>query len=110
MEIAHSTVNNWHVAQLSGPFTIQTLRVAQETIDTIAQNTHPLLALNLTDVSYIDSSAIGVILAANRNFTQKGGYIALFGANPTITEVFNTIKLSKHIPVYGDYNAFVAAT
>ena len=110
MEITRENVNNWSVASLHGPFTIKTLRDVQEIIDEVLQHDHPLLALELTNVSYIDSSAIGVILAANRSYTQKGGYITTFGANETITEIFDTIKLGNHIPVHLDKNAFIAAT
>ena len=108
MEIIRSTVGNWNTAQLQGPFTVKTIRSVQEVIDTVLCDNLPLLVLNLVDVSYMDSSAIGVLLAANRRYTQKGGKLALVEANESITEIFDTIKLNKHIPVYHTYDAFVA--
>lgn len=110
MEIFREEINSWSVASLQGPFTIKTLRDVQEIIDEVLQHSHPLLALDISNVSYMDSSAIGIILAANRNYTQKNGYIATFGANETISEIFETIKLGNHIPVYANRDEFIAAT
>ncbi len=110
MELFRDNANNWEIVVLKGPFTIKTISQVQKIVDEVVDFLQPLLALDISDVPYMDSSAIGTILSAKKLFSRKGGYIALFGANETISEIFETVRLGSHVALYKNREEFLART
>ncbi|MGM0444491.1 MAG: STAS domain-containing protein [Fibrobacterota bacterium] len=110
MEITTDTVNNWIVASLHGAFTIKKVHKLQKIIDRALEMEHPLLAIDISDVPFLDSSALGKIITAYKSLSKKGGYICVFGANEAISDIFETVRLPERITVYRDYDEFRSRT
>lgn len=110
MEISLETIHNWVVASLHGAFTIKDTAEIQTLLEEVIENEHPLLAFDISQVPFMDSSAIGSIISAKKQLNKKGGYICLFGANEVISDIFETVRLSKHITLYQDRDEFIEKT
>lgn len=110
MEITTEHINNWLVASIHGAFTIKSTTLVQTTLERALKESHPLLALDLTHVPFLDSSAIGAIISAKKQIEQKSGYLCIFGANEAISEIFDTVRLGKHITIYKDKVEFTSKT
>lgn len=110
MDITLESINNWVVASLHGAFTIKDTSEIQVLLEEVLENDHPLLAFDISQVPFLDSSAIGSIISAKKQLNQKGGYICLFGANEVISDIFETVRLAKHITLYVDRDEFIAKT
>lgn len=57
------------------------------------------IVFDLTDVSYISSVGVVVLLEARQECLEKGGQIVVFGANLSVREVFKILDLGKVIPL-----------
>jgi anti-sigma B factor antagonist len=58
------------------------------------------LVIDLGGVTYINSTAIGVLVAAHASYAKKGWHIKLSGMNKNITNIFVITKLTLVFDVY----------
>lgn len=60
-----------------------------------AQNT----VVDLTDVTFIASLGIRMLLSTARGLSRRGANMVMFGANPAVMEIIETTALNEIIPV-----------
>jgi anti-anti-sigma factor len=65
--------------------------------------------LNLTHVSYVDSTGIGEIAGAYTRVVREGGSLVLFGVSPRIQELLDTTNLATIIASFPDEAAALRA-
>jgi len=58
--------------------------------------------LNLTHVSYVDSTGIGEIVGAYTRVVREGGRLSLFGASARIQELLDTTNIGTIIAAFPD--------
>ena len=58
------------------------------------------LLIDLSNVTYVNSTAIGVLVSAHTSYTRKGWHIKLCGMNKNITNIFVITKLTLVFDVY----------
>ncbi len=58
------------------------------------------LLLDFENVSYVDSSGIGAIVAAAQQARKRKGDVKLFGVVPDIRKVFDLIGASKVLEIF----------
>lgn len=67
------------------------------------------LIIDLTQVEYLDSSAMGVLFQVQKKMQAYGGALYLVGINATIEMVFKLTKSDQHFTVYTDAPAAARA-
>lgn len=67
------------------------------------------LIIDLSQVEYLDSSAMGVLFQVQKKMHAYGGSLYLVGINPTIEMVFRLTKSDQHFSVFADAAAAVKA-
>ena len=60
------------------------------------------LLIDLANVTYLNSSALGVLISAHTNFSKRGGTLGLCNVSDGITNIFVITKLSLVFNVYGN--------
>jgi stage II sporulation protein AA (anti-sigma F factor antagonist) len=58
------------------------------------------LIVDLTDVTFMDSSAIGVIIGRYKLVMSLGGSIAIVSSNDTLARILDMSGIQKIIPIY----------
>ena len=58
------------------------------------------LLIDLAGVTYVNSTAIGVLVSAHASYAKKGWHIKLCGMNKNITNIFVITKLTLVFDVY----------
>ena len=66
------------------------------------------LVLDLGGVSYLNSSALGVLIAAHANYVKRGGQIKLCQLNKNLENIFVITKLSLIFDSYPNQMEAVA--
>ncbi|HEX4594279.1 MAG TPA: STAS domain-containing protein [Bryobacteraceae bacterium] len=68
------------------------------------------VALNLKDVSEMDSTALGTLIFCSMKFKESGGRLVFVNLSPSNTELSNTVKLNTAFDIYtneiGAVNSF----
>jgi len=69
----------------------------------------PKLVVDLSGVTYIDSSGLAVLIEAMQNVEQYGGQFALAGLQETIRVIFEIARLDQVFRIFPDAEAALAA-
>ena len=67
------------------------------------------LVIDLTELKYIDSAAIGVLLGCHGEMGKAGGRMRLAGANGAVEESFRIVRLEQVVPLDPDVPASCTA-
>jgi anti-sigma B factor antagonist len=67
------------------------------------------LVLDLTDVMFIDSTGLSVLLSALRQVTHTGGQMAVVCSNPTVLRLFEITRLDTTFDIHAELEPALAA-
>ena len=63
--------------------------------------THRVL-LNMEKTDYIDSSAIGWLIACHKSFKDGGGQLIVHSVQPSVKQILDVLKVARIIPLVKD--------
>jgi hypothetical protein len=63
---------------------------------------HTNVALNLKDVTEMDTTALGTLIYCSMKFREAGGRLVLLNLSPTHTQLSNTVRLNTAFEIYRD--------
>ncbi|NLW24283.1 MAG: anti-sigma F factor antagonist [Clostridia bacterium] len=89
------------IIKVFGELDLVVAKEFRETVDKILMD-KPVknLILDLSQVSFIDSSGLGALLGRYKLVQQKGGKMSIFGANPQVFRILDLSGVRKIIPVF----------
>ncbi len=58
------------------------------------------LVVDLSSVTFIDSSGLGALLSGYKNATQRGGSLVLSGPQPRVRAMFELTRLNRVFDIY----------
>jgi anti-sigma B factor antagonist len=67
------------------------------------------IVVDLSGVTFIDSTSLGVLVQGERRLRPAGGRLALVCADPSIVKVFTITALDRIFPIYGSREEAIAA-
>ena len=95
MEINESVYNGWGVIAMKGKFVVRNLTRIRKVFERAEGEELPKVALDMSGVLEVDSSAITILVNFQRRIIQKDGLLVLFGLQPGITEIFSIVGIDK---------------
>jgi stage II sporulation protein AA (anti-sigma F factor antagonist) len=87
------------VIQLVGEADVST-RAMADVFDAEVVKRPRLLVVDLSGLSFIDSSALSVIMRTHRAVHRDGGTLALVSPSPAVARILQLIDIAGTIPVY----------
>jgi anti-sigma B factor antagonist len=110
MDIAQRQIGDVTVLDLSGKITsTDSDGRLKEKVTGLVNEGHKKLALNLSGVSYIDSSGLGETVACYTTAKGKGGEVKLVGATARIKDLLVMTKLVTVFDSYDKLDEAIAA-
>jgi anti-sigma B factor antagonist len=103
-EIVERRIEDVVIFDLHGQMTLsgeETPRLLQQIRRVVSDGCRKVL-LNLTHVSYVDSTGIGEIVGAYTRVVREGGRLSLFGASTRIQELLDTTNIGTIIASFPD--------
>ena len=83
-------------AYLSGEIDHHTAKYMRESIDNAVELNMPtLLVLDFKDVSFMDSSGIGLVMGRYRNLVKSGAELHITGASAPINRILKLAGIEK---------------
>jgi anti-anti-sigma factor len=79
--------------------TVPALRV--EMRDVLDQGVNDLV-IDLTDVRMVDSSGLGLLIAAHNSLRKAGGTLAVIHASADLLELFRSMRMHQRFSVSGE--------
>lgn len=72
----------------------------RDTLKKLAESPKNKIIINMAKVTYLNSTALGVLISAHTTVTKKGGVIVLCNLDKAIENLFVITKLSMVFPIY----------
>jgi serine/threonine-protein kinase RsbW len=60
------------------------------------------LVIDLTDVKVIDSSGIGMLVAAHNSLSRQGGELSVIHASEELLDLLRAFRLDRHFSISGE--------
>ena len=89
MEIGQEKKGDVVIISLNGRFGPATTPVVEEKITALINEGEKKLAIDFTNLDYINSAGLRVVLSATKNLKKSGGKVVLFAMKDHIKEVFD---------------------
>ena len=89
--------NGVGILVLSGQLTTDSGGQFREAIDTLIESGRTNILLDLTELSYMDSSGIGELVAGYRTFQRLGGALKILKPSKRIQ---NSLELTQLLPIF----------
>ncbi len=90
-----SNTGNKIVITLSGKIYVDEATEIRENIIPFIERGRNEFLFNMTNVEYIDSSGLGVLVAIQKKSQQKGGGVTIEGLRGDVREIFDLTRLTK---------------
>ena len=97
IETVSDATDGLRILRLSGPFTLKTLFEFQ---NLVRSGDAPATIIDLTEVPYIDSAALGCLMGVHVSAQRMKRPYALVGAAPRIKTLFETVAVDKILVTY----------
>lgn len=105
MDLSTYEKNSWDIIALQGAFIIREQHKVRAIIEKILKKENPKLAFNFNQTTYLDSSALGMLVKTGKDIQNAGGEFVIFGANKNLTEVFSMVHLNEILNIQEDLPA-----
>ncbi len=99
MSLEIKKTGNTLVVKIHGDFDLQLADYCRREIDQNLQDAKNIL-FDLTDISFIDSSGLGVILGRYRKVKDIKGNVVIANSDSKIVKLLNLSGITRLIPVY----------
>jgi stage II sporulation protein AA (anti-sigma F factor antagonist) len=99
------------IVSVSGELDLKTAGELRGAVDPILERIHarPNVILDLSDITFMDSSGMGAILGRYRTVSQMGGKLAVCSLTPQLRRLFELTGLTRIIPVFASQTDAVSA-
>ncbi len=94
MKITHTDTNNLKVSALT-EITAANAAQIRDAIRAALQPAHQVLDLDLSTVTFLDSSGLGVLVALHKTLRSRGGQVRLHNPTPNVLQVLELTRLHR---------------
>lgn len=91
---------DWQIILLSGKFVVQSFSLVRKRFDSLETGPAPRVAIDMTGIVQIDSSALTIILNFQKRLQEKGGTLVIFGPNAIIKDTLLIVGFDMAVPIY----------
>lgn len=96
------TLPKTEVLALSGEIDLHRSPEVKDLIQPLIQSQTPRILIDLSGVSYIDSSGLAVFIEALQRVMGYGGKLVLFGLQESVRNIFEIARLDQVFQIFPD--------
>lgn len=108
-EVAESDRDGTPVLSVRGEVDVSTAPELRERLLALAERGATLAVVDLSLVSFVDSTALGVLVSGVKRLRSAGGDLRLVVTEPRIAKVFEITGLTDVFKIYGSADEAVRA-
>jgi len=109
VEFTHENAGDVVVAKLAGRLDSSSAPTAEEELTRLIGSGAPRLAIDLSNLEYISSAGLRVLLLIARKVQQAHGRLALCGLSPGVRDVFSISGFDTIFTIKDDRRSAIAA-
>jgi anti-sigma B factor antagonist len=97
------------VIQIDGRFDAQSAAPVADWLEHIAATTPGRIVVDLADTTFVDSSALAVLVRAVKRCRMRGGDVRLCGVQPSVRLIFELTRLDRAFDMFADADEAVSS-
>lgn len=109
MEIEHEIADGIWIVAMRGRFDAPSAPEADRTLRTLLEQGMSRVVLDLSDVEYISSGGLRVVIMLTKALERISGEMKLCGMSPFVSEVFKITNLAKRYDICPSRDEALAA-
>jgi stage II sporulation protein AA (anti-sigma F factor antagonist) len=109
MEVAQERIGEVVIVKAKGKFYSNAASAAEKSFAAALDDGIPRLVIDLTELDYISSAGLRVLLKLAKQAQRANGKVVLFGLQPVVREVFSITAFDKIFSIHSEQDAAVAA-
>lgn len=109
LETEVSEVGRFTVLALRGEIDLQTAPMLNQCFEQLAANRKNVV-VDLSNVAFLDSSALGAFVAAHHSLDAAGATLALAGPSRHLTRILALTRIDQVLAVYSSVDAAIASS
>lgn len=102
MRIQQLRHDNICILKLEGEVDLHCTPVLRAALDAKANAHCPALLLDVTDLTFIDSTGLGALIEYLRDSTSFRGRFCIGGVGPQLRSIFEIVRLDRAMPIFAD--------
>jgi len=102
--------NGWAVLEVQGEVDLYTSSQLRDAILRLAEEGENRIVIDLNNVSFMDSSGLGVLVAGLKRARERGGELALVFGEGSVQKVLGITGLDKVFPTHGSVGGATGRT
>ena len=91
--------SNWITVVLAGDVFAAEAKVLHQSLSGYITSGHNRIALDLSSVTFIDGSGLGVLISIHKQVRNVGGYLQIVGLQGEVKELFRLTELDKLLEI-----------
>jgi anti-sigma B factor antagonist len=101
LELSKHVADGHTVVELRGELDVSTVADLRDWLFAVlGEDRTSSIILDLSGLSFMDSTGLGVLVATERRAHQLGGALSLAGPQKIVARALHTTSLDKHFPIF----------
>ncbi|MFI6078305.1 STAS domain-containing protein [Actinoplanes sp. NPDC051343] len=97
------------VLHLQGELDADTANQLHETLAGLLERPVPRIVVDLTDLKFCDSVGLSAFITSKQVIAARGGWLSFAGANPFLSQLMETVGLSRYFAIFPEVDDAIAA-
>jgi anti-anti-sigma factor len=107
MDIGGRESNKYHVIDVVGKIDrLKDSIILKSYINTLLEKNTLKIALNLSQVTYLDSGALNVLIYCHNTLKRRDGILVIIEPNEYVKDVLDVVGLNKLVKIYATEEEF----
>lgn len=98
-EVSVDLKNDHPVVRIRGELDFGTAPVLNNMLDQVIEDDVKCLTLDMTEVTFLDSEGVKILLKAFKQISEQNGRMSVRGCNPFIMNVFEILGLRQYMEI-----------
>lgn len=98
--VTHSLEDGIFILHLAGEVNINSLTEMRNKVDALKLEQHKLIIINLSKVSFFDSSGLGYLVVLIKQVKMNNGHIVFCEPNNLVKRLLSTIRIDKYVSIF----------
>jgi len=100
LDVSVSEHNQVHIVTARGEIDVWTADLLRQSLRDVQSSSQPRVIVDLTEVPFVDSTGIGVLVGALKRARESSGSLHLVVSSPGVLKVLKITSLDQVFPVH----------
>lgn len=109
ISVTTSEAGEVHVVHVSGEIDVTSATVLRDALEALIADGRRRLALDLSDVTFLDSTGLGILVGRLKRLARHGGTMTVAASHERVLRVFDITGLNQLLDIRPDLEGAVEA-